>query len=90
MIVEFAKSFDTNFYRLSRELQIKARQTVSRFINCYQHRRFPKALRVHKCGPFLSLSISMSHRIFVLPITGGVKFVFVGDHDDADRYLTKI
>ena len=87
MIVEFTKSFDDQFKDLTQELQVKARQTVEQFIDCYTTKRFPKGLRVHKCGPFLSLSMSMKHRIFVLPISDGIKFVFVGDHKEADRYL---
>ena len=55
----------------------------------YLTRQFPKGLRMHKCGPFLSLSVTMSHRVFVLPISGGIKFVFVGNHEDAERYLKR-
>jgi len=87
LIIEFTKSFDREFAGLSPDLQTKSRQTIEKFINCYTSKQFPKGLRVHKCGPFLSLSVSMSRRIFVSPIPGGIKFVFVGDHEDADRYL---
>jgi len=62
---------------------------VETFIDCYLTRQFPKGLRAHKCGPFLSLSVSMNYRIFILPIVGGIKFVFIGDHEDADRYLKR-
>lgn len=87
MIIEFTKSFDRQFASLAPDLQTKSRQTIERFIGCYASKQFPKGLRVHKCGPFVNLSVSMNHRIFVLPIPGGVKFVFVGDHEAADRYL---
>ena len=89
MIIEFTKSFDSQFKNFDEELRLKTRQTIERFIDCYQSRQFPKGLRVHKCGPFLSLSITMKHRIFVRPISGGIKFVFVGDHAEAERYLKK-
>ena len=87
MNVEFTKSFDSQFSSLSEDLQSKAQNAIERFIDCYQSRRFPKGLRVHKCGPFVSLSITMKHRIFVTPIPSGIKFVFVGNHAEADRYL---
>ena len=87
MNVEFTKSFDSQFSHLSEDLQLKARSAIERFIDCYQSRRFPKGLRVHKCGPFVSISVTMKHRIFITPIPGGIKFVFVGDHTNADRYL---
>ena len=87
MKVEFTKSFDENFLQLPRDLQEKTKNTIEKFLDCFLNRQFPKGLRVHKCGPFLSLSVTMSHRIFVLPIEGGVRFVFIGDHNDADRYL---
>lgn len=89
MIVEFTRSFDRNFEKLPIDLQIKTRRAVETFIDCYTARHFPKGLRVHKCGPFVSISISIRHRIFILPIPGGIKFVFVGDHADADRYLRR-
>ena len=89
MIIEYARSFDQNFAKHSVELQAKARQTVAMFIDCYAAKHFPKGLRVHKCGPFISISFTMKHRIFVLPIPDGIKFVFIGDHEDADRYLGK-
>jgi len=89
MIVEFTRSFDTGFSNLPSELQVKSRRTIETFLDCYVSKRFPKGLRVHKCGPFLSLSVSMRHRIFVFPISGGLKFVFIGDHQDADAYLKR-
>ena len=89
MTVEFTESFDRQFEDLDTPIQRKARAVIETFINCYSRRQFPKSLRLHKCGPFLSLSLSLSHRIFVLPIPGGVKFVFVGNHETADRYLRK-
>ncbi len=87
MIIEFTRSFDRQFAALEDDLQNRARQTLEKFIDCYTSRQFPKGLRVHECGPFLSLSISMKHRIFVVPIREGVRFVFVGDHEAAERYL---
>ena len=87
MIVEFTRSFDKNFEKLPTDIQLKSRQIIETFIDCYASRQFPKSLRVHKCGPFLSLSVSIRHRIFVMPITSGVKFIFIGDHEDADNYL---
>ena len=87
MIVEFTRSFDANFTKFPPELQKKSRSTVEIFIDCYLKRQFPKGLRVHKCGPFLSLSVTMKYRIFVLPIPDGIRFVFIGDHVDAERYL---
>ena len=89
MIVEFTRSFDRNFSKLPIALQKEAKGVVGEFLDCYTHRQFPKSLRMHKCGPFVSLSVSMSYRIFVSPTAGGVKFVFVGDHKDADDYLKK-
>jgi hypothetical protein len=89
MIVEFTKSFDKQFQALSPDLQDKAKSTIDQFIDAYASRQFPKALRVHKCGSFVSVSISMKHRIFILPILNGIKFVFVGDHQTADNYLKK-
>ena len=87
MIVEYTKSFDGQFVNLSIDLQKKARQSIEVFIDCYVHRQFPKGLRVHKCGPFLSLSLTLAHRIFVRPIPGGIKFIFIGNHEDVRRYL---
>ena len=89
MNVEFTKSFDSQFSSLSEDLQSKAQNAIERFIDCYQSRQFPKGLRVHKCGPFVSLSITMNYRIFILPIQKGIQFVFIGDHQDADRYLRR-
>lgn len=87
MIIEFTKSFDSGFQKLSVELQKKCRVIIAEFLDCYTDKRFPKSLRVHKCGPFLSLSITMKHRIFVSPIKDGMRFVFVGDHVSMERYL---
>jgi hypothetical protein len=87
MNVDFAESFYRGFSGLPVPLQQKSRETVDRFLQAFESRRFPKGLRVHKCGPFISLSVTMSLRIFVYPISGGVRFVFVGTHDDAERYL---
>ena len=89
MIVEFTKSFDRQYTGLSEDLQRETKELVSFFLDYYASRQFPKSLRVHKCGRFLSLSISMNYRVFVLPIQGGVKFVFVGNHRDAENYLKK-
>lgn len=89
MNIEFTKSFDKGFASLSGPLQKKARKAIDLFLRAFESRQFPKGLRVHKCGPFISLSASMDIRIFVFPISGGVRFVFVGDHEDADRYLRK-
>jgi hypothetical protein len=87
--IEFAESFYRGFSDLPASLQRKSHETVDRFLQAFESRRFPKGLRVHKCGPFISLSVSMNIRVFVLPIAGGVRFVFLGDHEDADRYLRK-
>jgi hypothetical protein len=89
MNIEFAESFYRGFSKLSVPLQQKSHKTVDRFLQAFESRRFPKGLRVHKCGPFISLSVSMNIRIFVFPVTGGVRFVFIGNHEDADRYLGK-
>lgn len=89
MIVEYARSFDRQYAALSVPLQGEVKDTIALFLDFYASRQFPKSLRVHKCGRFLSLSASMNYRIFVIAITGGVKFVFVGDHRDAENYLKK-
>ena len=89
MIVEFTRSFDKGFSRLPGDLQLKSKETIQNFIDCYADRHFPKGLRAHRCGPFLSLSMTMNHRILVLPIEGGIKFVFIGDHKDAENYLKR-
>ena len=89
MIVEYTRNFDRGFGRLTADLQRASRGVIEDFLDCYASHRFPKSLRVHKCGPFLSLSVTMKYRIFVLPITGGVKFVFIGDHEDAENYLKR-
>ena len=89
MIIEFARIFDDRFSKLSDDLQSKCRTALSVFIDCYTSRKFPKGLRVHKCGAFLSLSLTMKHRVFLFPIAGGIKFVFVGDHVDMEKYLKK-
>ncbi len=89
MIVEFTRSLDRRFYKLPRELQNETKSVVDFFLSYYASRQFPKSLRVHKCGRFLSLSVTMNYRVFVLPIRHGVKFVFVGNHKDAVDYLKK-
>jgi len=85
----FTKSVDDGFRGLPSQLQDKSKRCITAFLECYETHRFPKGLRIHKCGPFLSLSVTMQHRIFVLPVSGGLKFVFIGDHEDANRYLKK-
>lgn len=87
MDILFTNAFDREFKALPRPVQEKSRKAVDTFLTCYETRRYPKGLRIHKCGPFLSISVTLQYRIFVLPITGGLSFVFVGDHEDADRYL---
>ena len=89
MNVESTQHFNSEFDKLPAELQEKNRKTIISFIAAYQTRQFPKGLRIHKCGPFISISVTMDYRIFVSAIPGGVRFVFVGDHDEADRYLRK-
>ena len=87
MNIEFTKSFDEGYARLAQTLQLKSRQAIDRFIQSYESHQFPKGLRIHKCGPFLSISVTLKHRVFAYPISGGIRFVFIGDHEDADRYL---
>ena len=87
MNIEFTKGFDAGYSRLPQMLQIKSRKAIDQFIRSYETRQFPEGLRIHKCGPFLSISIIMKHRVFACPIAGGIRFVFIGDHEDADRYL---
>ena len=87
MNVEFEEAFTEGFGRLPTEIQVKCRERVRDFGICYAKRQFPKSFRLHKCGHFLSVSITMNYRIFVRPIPGGIKFSFVGNHDDADRFL---
>lgn len=90
MNIEFTRGFrgfDEGYAALPQQLQLKSRKAIDQFIQSYEIRQFPKGLRIHKCGPFLSISVTMKHRIFAYPITGGIRFVFVGDHEDADRYL---
>lgn len=89
MRIEYARSFDKNFSSLSHELGWQCRQAIANFLDAYADRVFPNSLRVHRCGPFISLSINMSYRIFVLPIEDGVRFVFVGDHKAAENYLKR-
>ena len=89
MKTETTKSFDLDYQALPVTLRVKTRITMDRFVQAFESRRFPKGLRVHKCGPFVSLSVTMSLRIFVYPVAGGVRFVFIGTHADADRYLRK-
>ena len=87
MNIEFTRSFDRGFKGLPASLQEKSRKAIDAFIESYELRRFPKGLRIHKCGSFLSISVTMNYRIFAYPISGGIRFVFIGDHEDADRYL---
>jgi hypothetical protein len=87
MNIEFTRSFDQAYEDLPQTLQLKCRKAIDQFIQSYESRQFPKGLRIHKCGPFLSISVTMKHRIFAYPITGGIRFVFIGDHEDANRYL---
>ena len=87
MNIEFTKSFDEGYASLPKILRIKSRAAIDRFISSFESRQFPKGLRIHKCGPFLSISVTMNHRVFACPIEGGIRFVFIGDHEDADRYL---
>ena len=89
MRVEFTKSFDRQYGKLPDELQKTTKEVLSFFLDYYASRQFPKSLRVHKCGRFISLSVTMNYRIFLLPVQGGVKFVFVGNHRDAEDYLKK-
>lgn len=89
MNVEVTKSFEVGFAALPEPLREKSRKAIDVFLRSFESRRYPKGLRIHKCGPFLNLSVTMRHRIFVSSIAGGVRFVFVGDHEDADRYLRK-
>ena len=90
MNIEFTQSFDEGYAGLPQTLQLKGGKPIDRFINSYEPRRFPKGLRIHKCGPFLSVSVTMKHRVLAHPIAGGIRFVFIGDHEDADRYLKKM
>ena len=87
MNIEFTKTFDEGYRKLAPTLQLKSRKAIDNFIRSYESHRFPKGLRIHKCGPFLSISVTMKHRVFAYPIAGGIRFVFIGDHEDADRYL---
>ena len=89
MIARVTRNFERNYAKLSPELQRQADDVIALFVDYYASRQFPKSLRVHKCNRFLSLSITMSYRIFVLPIEGGVKIVFVGDHEAATNYLKR-
>ena len=89
MIVEYARNFDQHYDKLPSELQNEIDVIIALFLDYYASRQFPKGLRVHKCNRFLSLSVTMNYRIFVLPIRDGVKFVFVGNHQDAVNYLKK-
>ena len=87
MIVEYTRNFDRNYSKLLPERQKETDEVIAFFLEYYASQQFPKSLRVHKCNRFLSLSVTMNYRVFVLPINGGVKFVFVGNHQDAARYL---
>ena len=87
MIVEYSASFDRLFAKLPDPVQEASRQAVREFLQRFTGGAFPKGLRVHKCGPFVSISVDMSYRIFLHPTLGGIRFVFIGNHRDADRYL---
>lgn len=87
MIVRSTSSFDRQYGALTAQMKDRVRGVIDLFLDYYASRQFPKGLRVHKCGRFLSLSVSMNVRVFVVSITGGVKFVFVGNHRDAENYL---
>ncbi len=89
MNVEFTKNFDEGFGALPELLREKSRKTIDLFLRSCESRRYPKGLRIHRCGPFISLSVTLKHRIFVSTIAGGVRFVFIGDYGDADRYLKR-
>ena len=89
MIVQYARCFDRQYAGLSAILQKDVDQTVLFFLKYFASRQFPKSLRVHKCGRFLSLTVTMNYRVFVLPIREGVKFVFVGTHKDAENSLKR-
>ena len=89
MIVEYTRSFDRNFSKLSTELQKETSEVIAFFLDYYASHQFPNGLRIHKCNRFLSLTVTMNYRVFVLPIEGGIKFIFVGDHEDAARYLKR-
>ena len=87
MTVEYTKSFDRQFSVFADDLQSETREVIATFLDYYASRQFPKSLRAHQCGRFLSLSVTMNYRIFLLPIHGGVQFVFIGDHRDAEGYI---
>ena len=89
MNVAFTRSFDKQYSGLSQDLQKQAKETIEFFLDYYASRKYPKGLRIHKVGRFLSLTVTMNYRIFVVPIQGGVKFMFVGNHRDAENYLKK-
>ena len=89
MIVEYTRSFDRNYHKLPAELQNNVDDVVAMFLDYYASRQFPKSLRVHKYNHFLSISVTMNYRVFVIAIRGGVKFIFVGNHHDAAEYLKK-
>ena len=87
MKIEFTRVFDRNFEALPIDIQKKAREAAETFITSYATQQFPKSLRIHRCGSFLSLSVTMNYRIFVLPISDGIQLTFVGDHRMAEKYL---
>ncbi len=89
MNVEYTRSFDRNFEKLPRAVQTITQGVIGEFLDYYSKKQFPKGLRVHKCGPFVSISVTMNFRIFVSPILGGIRFVFVGNHQDAEDYLKR-
>lgn len=90
MIVRYAAGFDRMLGGLPEHLQEETRKLITVFLERFAGKEFPQGMRVHKCGPFISLSIDLDYRIYLRPIPGGLFFVFVGNHRDADRYLKKI
>ena len=90
MKIEVSRNFDRTYRKLSNDLQREVDETTTLFVEYYASRQFPKSLRVHKCSRFLSLSVSMNYRVFVLPIKDGIKFIFLGDHNDAVQFLKNI
>lgn len=90
MIVRYSTGFDRMLEKLPEHIQEGGRNVIASFLERFVGKEFPKGLRVHRCGPFISLSIDPDYRIYLKPIPGGICFVFIGNHRDADRYLKKI
>ena len=89
MRVQFTATFDRNLAKLRPEVKTLAQERIEDFLESYTRKVFPKSLRVHKCGPFISVSVTMNYRIYILPISDGIRFCFIGDHKDADNYLKR-